>query len=182
MIAPPDNVTVTTAARPSLMFYINGAEQTRELEFILRDVATDRALYGKMLTLPEQGGLVTLDLEEFADAPELAVGGEYYWYLSLICDRGDRAKDIVVEGDLRRVAAIAPTNSPLSSGLWHDAMDEFNRLRQGQVQERDSADLRQEAQRQWLAALEADRELAPIAAATQTWVTPLKVVDLLAPD
>jgi hypothetical protein len=195
MIAPADNVTITTSAQPSLMFWVNESKQTRDVEFVLRD-ASDRQVYSKLLKLPEQAGLVTLDMAQLADAPKLAQNQDYYLYLSLICDGSDRSKDMVVEGALRRVdagpllsqgqagkptpASHSQTSDTLAlaeryreAGLWHDAMAQLNRLRQCNA----NPALRQQAEQQWLAQLNADQDLSKIALATRQILHPTAVVN-----
>jgi hypothetical protein len=195
MIAPADNVTLTTAAQPSLMFWVSESNQARDVEFVLRD-ASDRSVYSKLIKLPKQAGLVTLDMAQLADAPKLDQNQDYYLYLSMICDGSDRAKDMVVEGALRRVdagsvlAQVQSSNSALSAlpqssdslaraeryselGLWHDAMAQLNRLRQSNA----NPALQQQAERQWLDQLNADKDLSKIALETRQILRPVAVVD-----
>lgn len=168
MIAPADNVTLTTSAQPSLMFWVNESKQARDVEFVLRD-GLDRPVYSKLLQLPEQAGLVTLDMAQLADAPKLEQNQDYYLYLSMICDGSDRSKDMVVEGVLRRVDAERQSEA----GLWHDAMAQLNRLRQSNV----NPGLQQQAERQWLDRLNADPDLSAIALETRQILRPIAVLD-----
>lgn len=194
MIAPADNVTVTTSLQPSLMLWVNQSSDARDLEFVLRDAA-DEPVYHKVVTLSDEAGLVTLDMSEWDDAPRLTQGDDYYLYMSLICDASDRSKDIVVEGALSPIdyeswLALEPMDpeptqslhdlDPLAQaeryvevGLWHDAMAQLNQLRQ----EGETVAIRQEAQRQWQALLEADTDLTVIAEATKQVMSPVAIAE-----
>ncbi len=194
MIAPADNVTVTTSIQPSLMLWVNQSSDARDLEFVVRDAA-DEPVYHKVVTLSDEAGLVTLDMSEWNDAPRLTQGEDYYVYMSLVCDASDRSKDIVVEGALSPVdydswlalepmdpepavslgdlAPIAQAERYAEVGLWHDAMAQLNQLRQ----EGETVAIRQEAQRQWQALLEADDELAVIAEATKQVMSPVAIAE-----
>lgn len=192
MIAPADNVTVTTSAQPSLMLWVNGSQSERDLELVLRD-GNDEPVYSKMLKLSDKSGLVTLDLSKFDDAPSLNQTEDYYLYLSLICDSSDRSKDVVVEGQLsyvdlqswvaqNSVSTVTRSNlTPLSQvekslelGLWHDAMAQLNGLRQ----EGSTEAVRQQAQQRWQELLAADDELHVIAEETREVMSPLAITNI----
>jgi len=196
MISPADNVTVTTSTQPSLMLWVSGSQEERDLEFVLRD-SNDEQFYAKLLKLSSKAGLVTLDMSELDDAPNLAKGEDYYAYLSLVCDPNDRSKDMVVEGKVTSVefeqwvaqGAAAPSSfqangdsmdpffqveQSVEVGLWHDAMVQLNRLRQ----EGSTAAIRQQAELRWQALLEADMELRAIADETKATMSPLAIADI----
>lgn len=198
MISPEDNVTVTTAEKPSLMLWVNESKYERDLELAVREgpEGNGEDVYLKMIKLSAKAGLVTLDMSEFEDAPSLTKGEDYYIYLSLICDASDRSKDMVVEGrlnpvdfdqwvaqDSQRLASNADwsileplfqVEQSVEVGLWHDAMVQLNHLRQ----EGSTSSIRKQAQQRWQALLEADTELNVIASETSNVVSPLAIADV----
>jgi len=197
MVAPADNVTVTTSAQPSLMMWVDQSMQTKDLEFALRQGAEGNGseVYRKLITLPDEAGWVTLDLAALDDAPSLTQGEDYYVYLSLVCDASDRSKDMVAEGRLNYIDAelwaegaqqpalnlaqatnldpFSAVERSLELGLWHDAMVQLNHLRrQGQT-----SAIQQQAQQRWQQLLEADDELYVLVDKPQTAVAPLAIAD-----
>ncbi len=146
-----NNLSVTTATYPTLLFYVPEMVSANRVEFVLRD-SHDELIYETTYQLGQEGGLVSMETAG-ANLPPLTLNEDYQWYFSVIPDADDRANDVVVEGRIRRVEqsawfaqqqvaatvrdqlAIAP---PLrkarllyqQANLWHDAALILDELRQ----------------------------------------------------
>lgn len=145
------NLSVTTAAYPTLLFYVPEMVAANSVEFVLRD-SHDQLIYETAFQLSRTGGLVSVQIAE-TSMPPLNSNEDYQWYFSIVPDATDRANDVVVEGRIRRVEqsdwlvqqqvsasvrdqlAIAP---PLAqarllyqqANMWHDAALILEELRQ----------------------------------------------------
>ena len=157
-LTTPDPVSITTADRPTLMFYVPKMASENNVEFVLRD-GNDDLVYETTFLLNSDAGLVSVDTAEAADMPALSLNEDYQWYFSIVPDSDDRANDVVVHGGIRRVdqgdwLAQQPvdadltadlteqleTASPLmqarvlyqQANLWHDAALMLNKMRQAE--------------------------------------------------
>ena len=151
-LTTPDNLSITVAEHPTLLFYIPEmvADQTGEL--VLRD-AQDNRVYEKTVQLDSQGGIVSVDTAKDQSMPALSLNETYRWYFSIIPESTDRASDVVVHGNIRRVEQAAwlaeqsissteiarlSEENPLMQArmfyqqaqLWHDAAVIIGELRQ----------------------------------------------------
>ena len=144
-----DNLSQTTAAKPTLLFSIPDLVSAQEAEFILRDSESEE-VYRTTFRLNGDAGVVSLDLSKTSIAP-LRMNENYRWYFSIVSAQSEthRANDIAVHGNIRRVESASPvasadvTNS-LSveeslvrakalykeADLWHDAAVMLYNLRQ----------------------------------------------------
>ena len=134
-LMPETNLGMTTAATPSLLFYLPQATATREVEFVLLD-ANDQVIHDTTFQVKGESGVISLRLPDAETPPLLAKNENYHWYFSIICDPANRALDIAVDGWIRRVDLAAPLSrqiadaAPLErarvlsqeSDLWHDAL------------------------------------------------------------
>ncbi|MEL6261641.1 MAG: DUF928 domain-containing protein [Cyanobacteria bacterium J06626_6] len=148
----PDNLSITTAERPELMFYVPEMISDQAVEFVLRNEA-DELIYETTFQVESAGGMIALDTAEVAALSPLNVNETYRWYLSIIPEASDRANDVVVHGNIRRVnreawltqqainsSALELMNSTdrlqqakalyQQANLWHDAAIILNELRQ----------------------------------------------------
>ena len=144
-----DNLSQTTAAQPTLLFSVPNMVAAQEAEFILRD-GEGEDIYRTMFKLSGDAGLVSLDLSETSASP-LRIDEDYRWYFSIVSAQSevDRAEDIVVHGNIRRVQgnhqpdAVAAANAlPIElriasaralyeeEDLWHDAAVVLYAMRQ----------------------------------------------------
>ncbi len=155
-ITTPDSVSITTAAYPTLLFYVPEMESANNVEFVLRD-GNDDLVYETTFLLDSDAGLVSIDTAAAPDMPPLSQNEDYQWYFSIVPDSDDRANDVVVYGSIRRVdraewlsqQSVAAdltadlteqlaTASPLmqarilyqQANLWHDAALMLNKMRQ----------------------------------------------------
>lgn len=166
-LVPANNLGLTSAAYPMLFFYVPQDSEPKPLEFVLRD-EKDRLVYEAMLETSGQPGIMALDLKEAKALPPLQLNQHYHWYLSLLCDPEDRARDIVVEGWVQRVetasgsmnqvAAMQPIEQAeffAESGLWLNALEVLATLRYDRPEDVAVAE-------QWAQLLQS-MDLAPIA-------------------
>lgn len=147
-LVPENNLGVTTAAHPSLLFYLPQATAARDVEFVLLD-ANDELVYDTTFQVKGNSGVISLNLPDDGALPSLAMNENYYWYFSIICDAANRAQDIVVEGWIRRIELTAPLTHQLDnaaplerarllyqeSELWHEALTLLADLRRAQPNE-----------------------------------------------
>ncbi|MEO1791045.1 MAG: DUF928 domain-containing protein [Cyanobacteria bacterium J06629_19] len=147
-----DNLNITTAQRPTLMFYIPDMTAEYTAELIIRD-AQDNMVYEGLFQLGSEEGIVSFNTAEQENMPALALNETYQWYFSIIPEVTDRASDIVVNGNIRRVekdawlsqqsvdtteiTALEETNPLMQArmlyqqaNLWHEAAVILNELRQ----------------------------------------------------
>ena len=134
-LVPENNLGVTTAAYPSLLFYLPQVTQTRDVEFVLLD-STDQLLYDTTFQVKGNSGIISLSLPDNDTFPPLAMNENYHWYFSIICDSAYRAQDIAVDGWIRRVELATTLTHQLDaaaplerarlleqeSQLWHEAL------------------------------------------------------------
>lgn len=101
-----DNVSVTAAERPTLLFYIPEMLSANAVEFVLRD-ANDELVYDATFDVGAEGGVVSVDTATVADMPELTPSENYSWYFSIVPNVADRSHDVTVHGSVRRVELSA---------------------------------------------------------------------------
>lgn len=121
-----DNLSTTTAAHPSLMFYVPEMVEDQTVEFVLRD-RNDQLVYETAFQVEKTGGLISIDTATTGIDP-LNLNENYEWYFSIIPNHEDRANDIVVYGSVQRVDETGAT-------LWHDAITTTGALYQENPQD-----------------------------------------------
>ena len=132
-IIPENTVVLTASASPKLFFYIPETNQSKTLEFVLRNQA-DQLIYEAFLTTNGRG-IITVEVPAEVQANLLKEKQNYHWYLSMICNSQQRSQDIVVEGWMRPETINSATKKQLAAantveqadlyhqqGLWHDAL------------------------------------------------------------
>lgn len=128
MALVPDGLLRTTKASPTLLFYLPSLANPRNvrLEFVLRD-ENDRLVYEKTFTSNGEAGILEFAIEPSANFPGLENDRSYQWYLSIIRDPSDRARDEVVEGWIQRVplqtslARQLEQLSPVDRVKWYES-------------------------------------------------------------
>ncbi len=151
-LTPSNNLSVTTAERPTLMFYVPAmvTEQTGEL--VIRN-AQDNVVYESSFQIDSEGDVVSFDTARNETMPALTLNETYSWFFSIIPEATERASDIVVHGNIRRVdreawisqqsidsaeiAGLSEVNPLMQArmlyqqaNLWHDAALILDELRQ----------------------------------------------------
>lgn len=140
-LMPQDAYGETVSGYPSFYFFVP-AISVEMAEFQLLNEAGD-TVYTSEFQVTGESGIVAIHLPETVGMPPLAVGENYEWVFSLVCDRNDRSGDLFVSGWLQRIEpsqafldelAITPESDRSSlyarSGLWYEAIDTLveNRL------------------------------------------------------
>ncbi len=133
-LVPEDSVGLTTSTTPQLFFSIPSTQKTPLLELVVRN-QQDELVYETVLPTTESPGIIALQLPEHLGSQLLKTQENYHWYLSLICERENRAHDLVVSGWLRRIelkpksrqqlqdsAPLQQANFYQQQGIWHDAL------------------------------------------------------------
>jgi hypothetical protein len=119
------------SARPSFFWYLENAKVAR---FALVEFGVAKPLFEKTLQA-DKAGIMRVDLPQ--DAPELAVGKEYRWSVTVACN-SDRPSDYVAfnQSFVERVAPSPGLSQQLArakttlerarayaqNGLWYDAL------------------------------------------------------------
>ncbi len=133
-LIPQSNVGLTTSANPSVFWYLpKNNYQVGEM-MLYKAVGADQVMVDKTTFLLAERPAV----DSFTWANQtLAVGQDYRWVLSLICDPAnpDPSQIIYVEGWIRRVEPPAPVAAALANaqglnrfqvfaqaGFWYDAL------------------------------------------------------------
>jgi len=130
----PDHVGQTTAAQPSLYWYLAEPVQGDiSFEVTLVDERKIDPLVDRRLARPERGGAQRIRLGDLGVS--LEPGQEYQWSIAVVPDPNDHAKDVVATGWIQRVAPPAGLDSQLAAagpdgaatvygeaGLWYDML------------------------------------------------------------
>ncbi|MGI0489613.1 DUF928 domain-containing protein [Pantanalinema rosaneae CENA516] len=139
-LLPTTNLGLTTADYPRFFWYM---PQTRAklAEFALFEVDENledrQPVYKTTFNISgsPSGGIASLQLSNRTNVPPLKVGKDYRWTVALICDPGNRMRDIAIEGWVQRVAADSKLTRQLTqatvsdriqllaqNGLWFDTI------------------------------------------------------------
>ena len=122
----------TTAAQPTLWFYLPAAiTPETPIELIVQD-AQDATLYETRMTATAQPGLISLSLPETVALP---TGDPHFWTAILYCDPDRPLSSVFVSGTIERVVAdgvepltaggvrsLSQARSYAEAGIWHDAL------------------------------------------------------------
>lgn len=145
-LMPETSLGKTATDSPTFFFRLPQFTAPKLVEFVLQD-EQEQPIYSTTFQSPNQSGVIPISLP--ADGiPRLVMGKQYHWYLSVICDPRDRAKDVVVEGITQRtqlqaeLAAQLQAASPTqqiellaAQGFWQDALTALATLRRQHPQD-----------------------------------------------
>lgn len=133
-LVPENNLGLTVAASPTFFFYIPQTPTPQTVEFVLLD-DNDRQVYKTAFMTTGASGIIHLSLPASKALPPLAIGKNYHWYFSMLCNPANRAEDVFVEGWIKRVEpnpvlalklekASSQERAALyaSAGFWHEAL------------------------------------------------------------
>jgi hypothetical protein len=137
----PDGLLQTASNAPTLFFYVPSIESSEkvQIELVIRD-ENDRLVYERTFPTTGREGILEVTLNPSATFPGLEIDRSYHWYLSIIRDPGDRSRDDLVEGWVKRVsppiasrplAELTPLERVLwyeSAQLWPETLSELVRL------------------------------------------------------
>jgi Domain of Unknown Function (DUF928) len=141
-------VLTTTNPHPSFLVYVPAYDTSaQELSLRLMQVtANDEEieLYQQAFALPSRAGIVELQ-PTGSSMPEMQVGQQYHWYVSMVCGLMDQSGNPVVEGWIERVVpdstllAQLDQATPLDkaalygqAGIWQDTLMTLVALRRAQ--------------------------------------------------
>ena len=132
-LIPDRSVGLNAADSPQLFFYVPQVNQSKTIEFVLRD-QQDELIYEAFMTTAGKG-IMSVEIPEDLQSKQLETEQNYHWYLSVICNPQQRSRDIVVEGWLRqgevdlamqqKLAAadtVAQAQMYYQQGFWYDAL------------------------------------------------------------
>ncbi|MEL6494138.1 MAG: DUF928 domain-containing protein [Cyanobacteria bacterium J06623_7] len=132
-LIPQKTIGLSASTAPKLFFYVPELENQSTLEFVLRDESDD-LMYEAFLTT-EGDGIVRIEIPSEISEQMLVTDKNYHWYLSMICDRRERSRDIVVEGWMRQESLDTAVRERLlnatlvekaevyqEQGFWFDAL------------------------------------------------------------
>lgn len=108
----PDHTGKTTVPSPRIFWYVT-MPVDRECEFVLKDEKAIDSLVCRNLGKVGKAGFHCVDLREVGVS--LEKGKSYQWFVSLIMDPKDRARDIVVSGRIE-LSTPVPASGLLPRG------------------------------------------------------------------
>jgi hypothetical protein len=143
----PDTLLLTASNTPNLFISLPPLKAHCQVEFVLRD-SQDKLVYEKTFTVSSTEDFIALTIpkntEKFAG---LQAGEEYHWYISVIYDPQERAKDDVLEGWIsyqpleadyaRQIKTATPLEQVAiyqETERWSEAAQTLLDLRQSQPQ------------------------------------------------
>lgn len=129
-LVPKEHVGQTVSKRPTFLAYVAGA---KSVEFALVEPGVVKPLVVKTVE-PNAQGLVRVDLPE--TVPDLAVGKDYRWSVSVVCNPNRRSNDVFAQSWIQRVEPSTQLTQKLTkleskqeqarvyaeSGFWYDAI------------------------------------------------------------
>ena len=138
-LVPRNSAGLTSAASPTLLFYVPQSEQPQALKFVLFN-DNDEIVYQETFNA-DKARIVNLSLPGATTAKTLAVGQPYRWYLVKNCNSGYLPK-VVDGGTIRRVQLDQTLESQLSqadplervklyqeANIWYEALRDLAELR-----------------------------------------------------
>lgn len=147
-LAPSDSFSTTVSNSPTFFWYVpKTAAQTAE--FALLD-ENDRTLYKTTVSLPETPTVLSVSVPASVTNAVLAVGTDFYWQFSILCDPSQPSINPFVEGVVQRVKPTTTLASQLkkaslqersalyaSNGIWQDAIATLAQERCAKPQDQD---------------------------------------------
>lgn len=132
-LTPSDSFSTTVSSSPTFFWYVpKTAAQTAE--FALLD-ENDRTLYKTTVGLSNTPGIISVTVPASTTASVLAVGKDFYWQLSILCDPTQPSINPFVEGVVQRTKPATALTNQLkkatlseratlyaSNGIWQDAI------------------------------------------------------------
>ena len=85
----------------TLFFYIPHTDAQTYALIVQNE--NNQTIYSGNFNISRNPGIVSLSLPANSKVPELKVGKNYSWFLSVVCNRTDRSQDSVVKGSIQRI-------------------------------------------------------------------------------
>ena len=137
--SPVTDPQLTVSAHPTFLVYLPQTS-AKAMELKLED-SDGKEIYHTTLNLSGTPGIVSIQLP--TNAPELEIGKDYKWLVSMVCGSGG-PEDSFVDGSVRRIQADSTLSQiaqakPLDkvalyakNGVWFDAVANLAALRKAQ--------------------------------------------------
>ncbi|MEC4983336.1 MAG: DUF928 domain-containing protein [Oscillatoria sp. PMC 1068.18] len=117
---------LTISAHPTFFVYVPQTTAS-SFEFSLYDGR--REVYKRRLQPTTQAGILRLQVPSTVSLQAGKVNGQpkvYQWFLTVVCDKSDRAQDLFAGGWVHRSAQINPRGRTATDfanvGVWYDAL------------------------------------------------------------
>lgn len=131
LLAPSDHVAQTVTARPTFLVYVSKPKAL--IRYTLIEPGVLEPIADKRVQL-EEAGITKLEIPE--TAPELTIGKEYRWTVTIICNQERPSENIYAHTTLTRITKTSDLASKLAtastersvaliyaeSGVWYDAI------------------------------------------------------------
>lgn len=147
----------TTAAQPTLWFYLPAAVTSEQSMELVINNGADETLYMTTVVTDVEAGTIAI-----SPSVTLPIDTPHYWTLVLYCDPAQPATSVFVSGTIERVAAdsvepllaetvpsLALAQDYASAGIWHDALTVL-----GALQQTEAGDNQRDSQILWTTLLE----------------------------
>lgn len=139
-LIPGNSLALTVNPRPTFYVYM---PQTRAktAEFLIKD-EEDNDVYRTTLPVPQNAGIMGIQLPENGSKTLLESGKNYHWFVALVCKPQDRREDVFVDGWVQRTEPSATLTNELQNakpedragiyakaGIWYEAVNALAELR-----------------------------------------------------
>ncbi|MCL1468197.1 DUF928 domain-containing protein [Argonema galeatum] len=143
-LVPQDHAGQTTSSRPKFFWYMS---DTSSVEFTLKKEGANEPFFKERLEVPKAGIIQT---EIPKGQPELTVGQDYLWSVSVVCNTERGSKKVTVQALIRRVAPTEELTRRLrraqserdrariyaQQGFWYDALETISKASNDKPQDR----------------------------------------------
>jgi hypothetical protein len=143
-LVPEQAYGQTISATSQLLIYVPPTLGLNA-EFSLYEASDYRPVVVKEFTLPEESGIIVINLATPDQRLTLEPGKSYEWDFVIPVDPNDRSGDAILQGSIERVEPAAELTATLArsanserpfhlaqAGLWYDTVTALNDLRQAQ--------------------------------------------------
>lgn len=132
LLTPNDHIARTVSARPTFFWYLSDTTNV-PMVFSLVEPGKSEPIFQQQLKA-DKAGIVKVELP--TNVPELAVGREYRWTVSLVCSQKRPSENVYARAWIERIAVSPELNRQLNSansdrdraiiyaqsGIWQDAV------------------------------------------------------------
>ena len=133
LLVPSDHVATTVSGHPTFLWHISGSLQA-PVRFTLVEQDISQRPILKTQVQVKSPGIVKLQLPP--NTPDLAIGKQYRWTVSLVCNEKRPSSNILAQAVIERVAQTSTLKRDLAattderihariyaqSGIWYDAI------------------------------------------------------------
>ena len=133
LLVPQDHVATTVSAHPTFLWHIS-AQPPAPVRFTLVEQDVNKQPILKTQVQINKPGIVKLQLPP--NTPDLAIGKQYRWTVSLVCNEKRPSSNVLAQAMIERVAETSNLKKELAatseervrakvyaqSGIWYDAI------------------------------------------------------------